>query len=259
MNRGLYTSAIGMMTQMQNMDIVTNNIANVDTTGFKKDMSVVQSFSEEMMKILDDPSNQTRLIKRNNNIGTVSLGNFVTEVSTDFATGAMEKTEGTYDLAIDGEGFFVIETTEKDGTVKEKYTRDGSFTLNQNNELMTKEGNYVLGENGRIVIPNGTVSISENGNIYSNGEYVDKIKMVDFENKETLRKYGDNLYNKIDETIEKPFTGTLLQSHIETSNVNVVNEMVKMINISRVYELNQKMVQTHDNTLEKAVTELARK
>ncbi len=256
MNRGLYTSAIGMMTQMNNMDVITNNIANVDNTGFKKDTTVVQSFSEELMKRLNDP--EQGLIKRDNNIGKVSLGNFVTEVSTDFSVGSMEETGGTYDLAIDGDGFFAIETVN-DGNIVEKYTRDGSFTVNSNNELMTKEGNYVLGENGRIVIPNGNITISENGNIYSNGEFVDKLKIVDFENKESLRKYGDNLYNKIEESVEKPFTGTIIQKHVETSNVNAIDEMVKMITVSRAYELNQKMVQAHDSVLGKAVNDIARK
>ncbi|WP_317366670.1 flagellar basal-body rod protein FlgF [uncultured Tyzzerella sp.] len=256
MNRGLYTSAIGMMTQMNNLDVITNNIANVDNTGFKKDMNVVQSFSEELMKRFNDP--EESLVKVDNNIGSVSLGNFVAEVNTDFSTGSMKKTGGTYDLAINGDGFFAIETMDN-GNIVEKYTRDGSFTVNSNNELMTKEGNYVLGENGRIVIPNGKITISENGNIYSNNEFVDKLKIVDFENKETLRKYGDNLYNKIDESVEKPFTGTILQSQIEMSNVNAVQEMVKMIAVSRAYELNQKMVQSHDAILGRAVNDIAKK
>lgn len=259
MNRSLYTSAIGMMTQMNNMDVITNNMANVDNAGFKKDTTVVQSFSEEFMKKFDDPTKS--LIKRNTseNIGKVSLGNFVTEVSTDFSTASFEKTGGTYDLAINGAGFFVVETVNKEGETTEKYTRDGSFTVNANNELMTTDGSYVLGENGRIVIPNGNVTISENGYIYSNGEFVDKLKLVDFENKESLRKYGNNLYDRIEETEEKPFNGIIIQNHIENSNVNIVDEMVKMINVSRIYELNQKMIQTHDTVLGKAVNDIARK
>lgn len=257
MIRGLYTSAIGMMTQMNKMDVVTNNIANVDNTGFKQDTTVVQSFSEEMMKIFNDP--QTKLIKQNNDIGKVTLGNFITEVSTNFSSGSMKETGGTYDLAIDGDGFFVIEDIDKNGAVTERYTRDGSFTVDANGTLVTKDGKYVLGDNGRIVIPNGEISISENGYIYANGEFVDRLKLVDFENKESLRKYGDNLYNKIDETQEKPFTSTIIQSHLETSNVNIVDEMVNLINVSRVYEVNSKMIQSHDTVLGKAVNDLGRK
>ncbi|MDE6181578.1 MAG: flagellar basal-body rod protein FlgF [Eubacteriales bacterium] len=257
MIRGLYTSAIGMITQMNKMDTITNNIANVDTTGFKEDNAVVQSFSENMMKIFDDP--EQKLIKRDNNIGKVSLGNFVTEVYTDFSNGSIKETTGTYDFAIDGEGFFAIECLEKDGSTIERYTRDGSFTLNSNRELITKEGNYVLGDNGRITIPNGEVSISENGYIYVDGEFVDRLKLVNFENLESLRKYGDNLYDRIDETVEKPFNSRLIQGHLEGANVNIVDEMVRLINVSRIYEVNSNMIKSHDNVMGKAVNELGKK
>ena len=257
MIRGLYTSAIGMITQMNKMDTITNNIANVDTTGFKEDNAVVQSFSEEMMKILDDP--ERRLIKRNNDIGKVTLGNFITEVYTDFANASIKETTGTYDFAIEGEGFFAIEHLDKKGNSTEKYTRDGSFTVNQYGELVTKNGHYVLGDNGRITIPNGQVSISENGYIYANGEFVDRLKLVNFENLDTLRKYGSNLYDKIDDTIEKPFNAKVMQGHLEGANVNVVDEMVKLINVSRIYEVNSNMIQSHDSVIGKAVNDLGRK
>lgn len=257
MIRGLYTSAIGMITQMNKMDTVTNNIANVDNTAFKQDNAIVQSFSEQMMRIFDDP--EKRLVKQNNEIGKVTLGNFITDIYTNFSTGSIKETGGAYDLAIEGNGFFAIEFADKNGNVSEKYTRDGSFTLNSKGELVTKEGNYVLGDNGRIIIPSGNISISENGYIYANGEFVDRIKLVDFENKETLRKYGHNLYSKIDETKVKPFKARIIQNHLESSNVNVVDEMVKLINVSRIYEVNAKMVETHDSILGKAVNELGRK
>lgn len=254
MIRGLYTSAIGMITQMNNMDTITNNIANVDTTAFKEDKAIVQSFSEKMMKIFDNP--EQKLIKRNNNVGKVTLGNFITEVYTDFSNGSFKETSGKYDFAIEGEGFFAIECV--DGNI-ERYTRDGSFTVNSNGELVTKEGNYVLGDNGRIIIPNGEISISENGYIYANGEFVDRLKLVNFENLDTLRKYGDNLYDKIDETIEKPFNAKIIQGHLEGGNVNIVDEMVKLINVSRIYEVNSNMIQSHDTVIGKAVNELGKK
>lgn len=257
MIRGLYTSAIGMMTQMNKMDIVTNNIANVDNTSFKEDIAVVQSFSEKLMKKFDDP--EYRLIKQDNTIGKVTLGNFISSVHTNFNSGSLNETGGAYDLAIEGDGFFSIEHIKEDGSISEKYTRDGSFSINGNSELVTKDGAYVLGENGRILIPNGEIFISENGYVYSNGEFVDKIKIIDFENKDSLRKFGDNLYDKIDETVEKPFGGKILQRFLESSNINIVDEMVKMINISRVYEINQKAIQTHDSTLAKAVNEIAKR
>ncbi len=257
MIRGLYTSAVGMMTQMQKMDVVSNNIANADTTGFKKDTVVVRSFSEELAKRLDDP--KYRLIKFNQGIGNMSLGVFVDEVYTDFSTGAMEETNGSLDFAISGDGFFAVSVTDRNGETTEKYTRDGSFTLDAENNLRTTEGNYVVGEGGNINIPNGIITVDENGNVYSNNEFVDRIKLVDFANKESLRKAGDNLYETIDESEQLDFTGRVIQGRVESSNVNPVQEMVKMISLARNYEANQKMIQTHDTTLNRAVNDIGRK
>ncbi len=257
MIRGLYTSATGMITQMRKMDVVSNNLANADTTGFKKDSTITQSFSSELAKRLDDP--KYRLIKHNTGIGEMSLGVFVDEVYTDFSTGSFKATEAPLDVAINGEGFFVISVTDNQGETTEKYTRDGGFTLDANNTLVTKDGYKVMGEKGEINIPNGVITIDEKGNIYSNDELIDKLSIVDFENKESLRKYGDNLYDTIDETVTKDFEGTVIQSRLETSNVNTVSEMVKMITLSRNYEANQKMIQTHDSTLGRTVGELGKK
>lgn len=257
MIRGLYTSAVGMMTQMQKMDVVSNNIANSDTTGFKKDTTVVRSFSEELTKRLDDP--KYRLIKFNQGIGNMSLGVFVDEVYTDFSTGSFKETGGSLDCAISGDGFFAVNVTDQNGQTTEKYTRDGSFTLDINNNLRTTEGNYVVGEGGNITVPNGVITIDSKGNIYSNNEFVDKLKIVDFSNKESLRKVGDNLYETIDESNQTDFTGNIVQGRLESSNVNPVQEMVKMISLARNYEANQKMVQTHDSTLSRAVNDIGKK
>lgn len=258
MIRGLYTSAIGMMTQMQKMDVVSNNIANTDTTGFKKDTAVVRSFSEELSKRLDDP--KYRLIKFNSGIGEMSLGVFVDQVYTDFSSGTYEETNGNLDCAIDGEGFFVINAVDANGNAVERYTRDGAFTLDAENNLRTSEGNYVVGEGGaNINIPNGIIDIRKDGGIYSNDEFVDRIRIVDFTNKETLRKVGDNLYEAVQESQQQDFTGNIVSGRLEGSNVNPVQEMVKMIALARNYEANQKMVQTHDSTLNRAVNDIARK
>lgn len=256
MIRGIYTSAIGMMTQMNKMDTITNNIANIDTNAFKQDEAIIQSFSDKFMKILNDGES---LVKRNNRIGKVSLGNFVTEVSTNFAKGHIKETSGKFDFAISGDGFFAVQFN-KDGQTSEKYTRDGAFTLNAKNELVTKDGYNVLSESGNpITVPNGNFSIDETGKVFSNGALVDKLKLVDFEDYKTIRKYGHNLYDKTNETTEKPFNSSIISGHIETSNVNAVEEMVKMINVSRIYEVNSNMIQTHDSALGKAVNEIARK
>lgn len=253
MNRGLYTAAVGMITQMNRMDIVTNNIANANTTAFKKDIDITQSFSDELMYRLNDSNSS---LNTNKSIGSVSLGNFVSEVYTDFSAGSLEQTENPYDLAISGSGFFTISYTLENGETSEKYTRDGSFTLNNEGFLVTTEGYKVLGENGEINIPNGIVTISENGYIYCDGEYVDRLKLTDVENTESLRKIGDNIYSSTDETVLTQFNGSIMQNYLEGSNVNIVEEMVEIISLSRVYEANAKMIETEDSILQKAVSQI---
>lgn len=256
MIRGLYTSAVGMMTQMNLMDVVSNNIANADTTGFKKDTVVTQSFSEELAKRLDDP--KYKLIKHYNNVGDMSLGVFVNSVHTDFTSGSMKQTEGTLDFALDSEGFFSV-SVDGGAEPAEKYTRDGSFTITPAGRLVTKDGYSVMGQNGEIIIPDGEISMTTAGSIYVDGEYIDTLKLVDIENKDSLRKFGDNLYDIIEESVVVPYTGRVLQNYLEESNINPVEEMVKMITLSRVYEANQKLIIAQDDSLQKAVTEIARK
>ncbi len=246
-----------MMTQMQKMDVVSNNLANTDTTGFKSDTAVVRSFSEELAKRLDDP--KYKLIKFNRGIGNMSLGVFVDEVSTDFSDGALKEVGGDLNCAVSGDGFFAVNVIDENGQTVERYTRDGCFTLDVQNNLRTTEGNYVVGENGNINLPNGIITIDEEGNIYSNNVFVDRLRMVDFNNKESLRKVGDNLYETTDESQPQDFNGRILQGWLEGSNVNPVQEMVKMISLARNYEANQKMIQTHDSTLGRAVNDIGKK
>ncbi len=257
MIRGLYTSALGMMTQMNKMDVVTNNLANVDTAAYKKDGTIIQSFSDELAKRLDDP--KFNVIQYNPGIGKLRPGVFVEEIYTDFTKGAYKPTENKTDLALSGDGFFAIQAKDKDGKDVEKYTRDGSFKIDFDGTLKTSEGNTVLGKNGPIVVTNGDITVGASGGVYSKGELVDSLKIVDFENKNTLRKDANNLYNKIDSTVEKPYSGDVLQGYIEGSNVNTVREMVDMIALSRNYESNQKVLQAQDESLSKALTEIARK
>ena len=257
MINGLYTSAIGMISQMKKIDVVTNNIANANTIGFKKDNTIIQSFSEQLLKRFDGSLKKTGKVV--DEIGKVSYGNFISQVYTDFSNGSLTRTDGIYDIAIDGNGFFSVKFINENNEVVEKYTRDGSFTLNNERKLVTKDGYLVLGENGEITIPDGEFSISSDGSIYCEGEFIDKLKLQNISNTETLRKFGDNLYDATDETEFSGFNGTILQNYLENSNINIVSEMVDMINISRIYEANSKMIHTYDSVLQKAVSEIANK
>ena len=245
-----------MTTQMKRMDVVANNVANVNTTGYKKDSVATQSFSEEFMKRLDDPG--LRLFAHAVNIGKITSGVFVDTVFTNYASGSVNATGNSLDLAIAGEGFFAVETAGKNGSVSEKYTRNGEFTL-ANGRLVTRDGGSVIGQNGAITIPEGDISIDEGGNIFSNGEYVDKLKMVDFEDKSTLRSVRDTMFETTADSVFKNASGIVKQGALESSNVNSAREMVDMITVNRAYEANQRAILTIDSTLQRTVNDLANK
>ncbi len=250
MVRGLYTAYTGMINQQARLDVITNNLANASTVGFKKEGSTSQSFdSVYTIKVKDGSEAYI-----NRNIGAESLGVKIGETYTDHSQGSFKTTGGTYDVALDGAGFFAIEFLSKNGVETVRYTRDGSFTVNNQGVLVTEDGDYVLGQKGHITIPEGAeVVIDELGNIYADGELVDSFKLTDFEDYNYLKKYGENLYTAIDGAKEKAAVCRVNQGYLEMSNINVVSEMVEMINISRAYESNQKVIQTIDSTLEKAV------
>lgn len=258
MIRALYTSATGMLSQQKRMDTITNNIANVNTTGFKKDAVTKRAFDEELTRRLNDKT-QLEGEKLAKKIGTMSLGTYTDQVYTDYTIGTVEQTDNELDLALDGQGFFAVNFVDKEGNTTQKYTRDGSFTVGSNGILMTKDGYNVLGENGNIELPSGYIMINELGEVYVDSQYIDKLKVVDFENKDSLRKFGDNLIDVTEDTKETVYSGKIMQGFKEGSNVNSVQEMVNMIASMRAYEVNQKLVQIHDATLGKAVNEIGTK
>jgi len=244
-----------MITQMKRMDVVSNNVANVNSTGYKRDGVATQSFAEEFIKRLNDPGLQMYggAVK----LGKITSGVFVDTVFTNFASGSVNATGNALDLALMGDGFFAVEINTGSG-VSEKYTRNGEFTL-ADGRLVTRDGAAVLGQNGAVTIPEGDITIDESGNIYSNGDYVDTLKLVDFEDRSTLRSIRDTMYETTADSVFKDASGTVCQSALESSNVNSAREMVDMITVNRAYEANQRSILTIDATLARTVNDLANK
>jgi len=254
MIRGIYTSALGMITNMQRLDVVSQNMANVNTTGFKRDHVVSHEFSDVLISRMNDPG--LRMF-RSWPIGHVNPGVFIDDVFTAFTQGGLQQTGNTLDLALSGQGFFTVSLNGE-----EYYTRDGAFTMS-NGFMLTQSGARVQGENGDIQLPDGYIVIDEQGRIYVNDEYVDTLKFANFtrDGLHSLRKMHDNLYRASEFTPGEdiPFEGLVLQGYLEGSNVNIVQEMVQMITISRSYETNARMITVQDGTLQKAVNEIARR
>ncbi len=274
MNRSLYIGGLGMMTQMKSMDVVSNNIANVNTTGYKQDSVATRSFDEEFLKRINDNNTNNNAgaslnppfypnLGKNINppkIGNLNLGLTVDEVFTKFGNGGLQQTANNLDLALDGDGFFAVQKLDANGEATEMYTRDGSFTVDNLNRLMTKDGHFVLGQDGTITLSsNAPPIIDEDGAIIENGTVVDTIKIITVENKDYFRKFGENLYSTLDGAEIVQSNALVRQGYVESSNVNSAREMVNLINISRLYEANQKVVTTSDTLLGKAVNDIARR
>ena len=254
MVKGLYTAYTGMLNQQNKMDVISNNLANAAVAGYKKEGSTSQSFDTVLAYKIRDRS----IGVHTQRIGSMNLGVKIGENYTDYGQGPFKNTDNTYDLAISGNGFFCVQFTNKAGVTSTKYTRDGSFTLNVNGYLVTKDGDYVLDNNGnRIRLdPLSTSSIDENGNIFQNDRAVARIGLRDFEDYNYLEHYGENYYQPVNGYRFKNADGQIIEGYLEASNVQVVQEMVEMISVTRTYESNQKVIQTIDSTLDKAVNQL---
>lgn len=258
MLRGLYTAYTGMLNEQYRMDIMSNNLANADTVGFKKEGSTSQAYSEVMAVKIKDTTENLNTPKR---LGNMSLGVKIGETYTDFSQGSLRDTGNTYDLALSGDGFFNIEFTNKAGETSTKYTRAGSFVLTTDGYLTTKDGDYVLGQNGRIQLSTtaGNTVIDENGNIYQDNQLVAKIKITEFEDTNYLTHYGESMWDAKEGAVANDATDVKVhQGYLEMSNISVVTEMVNMISIQRQYEANQKLITTYDESLDKSVNQVGR-
>lgn len=256
MVRGLFTAYTGMNNEQKRLDVLSNNLANAATVGYKSEGTTNQSFD----KMLAIKVNDSSVLGIDEPIGQLSLGAKIGEVYTDYSQGALRETGNTFDIGIEGNGFFAVNVKNKDGESTTMYTRDGSFKMTSEGLIVDTEGNQLIGSGGYIQVPQGAsnVVIDASGNLYADGEYIDTIQLVDFEDYDYLSKFGTNLYQAVDGAQTKDATGLIHQGYTEQSNVNSVSEMVKMISITRAYEANQKVLQAFDSTLEKSCNQIGR-
>ena len=254
MVRGLYTAWTGLYNEQKRLDVIANNIANSATTGYKQEGVTSQSFDDMLaIKVRDYSVNQSEVI------GTMPLGVKVGEVFTNYGQGSVRVTGNTYDLAIDGSGFFKMRVTDTLGNDHIRYTRAGNFTITQEGYVTDADGNHLQSEAGDLIVPtDAEIVFDKDGTVYANGEAIDKITITDFEDYNYLKKFADTMYEPVDGATETEAAGAILQGCLEQSNVNVVKEMTQMIAITRAYEANQKIVQTMDSTLDQAVNSVGR-
>jgi flagellar basal-body rod protein FlgG len=277
----MYTAASGMVVQMHRLDAVSNNLANVDLTGYKRDTAVFKAFPEMLLSRLNDDGIYTIPIGSIDTgplVGRVGTGVELNEVFTVFTQGSLKETENPFDLALEGEGFLAVQTP-----AGERYTRNGSFLLNEESWLVTKEGERVLGENGPIRIKKNNFIIDQDGVVWQNGtfagdegrlvsleenewenlERVDRLKIVRFERPRYLHKMGNSFWEGNRESGEAAIADgearpRVRQGFLEGANVNAVIEMVEMIEVHRAYEANSRMIQTEDAVMGRLINEAAK-
>ena len=265
MVKGLYTAYTGMMNEQNRMDVLTNNLANVNTTGYKKEGATSQAFSDMLAYKIKDLSDAPNTARR---LGIMNMGVKIGEGYTDYTDGPMKNTGNTYDLALEGDGFFAVDYTNKATNIERTdanqqttmYTRDGNFTLDTNGNLVTHDGDYVLDTNGNHITlnPNLTSQINTRGQIIQDGNVVATIQVANFEDYNYLAHYGENYFQPVDGATQTASTATVNAGFLEQSNVSAVDEMVSIIAVQRNYDANQKMIQTEDDTMKTAVTDVGR-
>jgi len=232
------------------METITNNIANVETTGFKKEFLIAHSHNEVMLRRVNDMSQRTW---RGNLVGPLNLGTQTDHLHIDFTQGALEGTERSTDLALVGDGFFVVQTG-----AGERYTKTGHFYINDTGYLTDVEGNELLGNNGPIYVGGLNFRVDQFGNVFTDAGFSDTIRVVSFDDNSTLRRQGANLYFATVPPLAEANPYSIAQGFLETSNVDVGREMVDMLAMYRTYELNQRMVTMIDETLGRAVNDIGR-
>lgn len=257
MLKGLYTAYTGMIHEQHRMDVMTNNLANANTIGFKKEGATSQSFDSVLAYKIKDTSQAGNLPKK---LGNMSLGVKIGENYVDYSEGPIKETGNVLDMALSDRGFFTVEYTNKAGETSTMYTRDGNFTMTSQGYLVTQDGDFVLGDNGRRIRldTNLEIGIDRMGNIYQDGELVSTLQITDFEDYNYLERFGENYFQPVDGATEIDADTEVHSGYLELANMSVVTEMVNMIAIQRHYDANQKVITTYDDTLDDAVNQTGR-
>lgn len=221
MDNAIFVGLSRQQTLQRELDVVSNNVANQDTAGFKVESLMLR---EEPRKIAKAPGQ-----------GAINFA-YDDGVARDFAQGTLRQTGGTFDMAIEGKGaFFKIQTPQG-----ELYTRDGRFSLRQDGTLVTAEDDQVLDDSGSPITidpAKGPVTIAQDGGLSQDGKAVGKVGVVTFDDLTSLQKAGDNLLRNVSNQTATPATAVKVrQGMLENSNVNGVAEISRMIEITRAYE-----------------------
>ena len=277
MFRGFHTVASGMIAQQRRTELLTNNMANANTPGYKADQSTIRSFPEMLMSSIGSskiPTETSIYGKYVNGVGAMSTGIYMQETIPLLQQGQLQETGLNTDIALMDGSLPVDEETGQTGAVfyrlehpneGEAYTRNGSFTMDPSGFLTSPEGLYVLDSNGaRIQLSNDDFRVTGDGQVYVNDQPVAQIGVSFAAQPETLMKQDNGLFRTADGTNLPSAYNTanvnfsMQQGSIERSNVDTARTMTDMLTAYRAFEANQKILQAYDQSMQKAVNEIGR-
>lgn len=239
MDSGYYAACTALVSRMQALDTIANNLANASTTGYRNEQNVFSSVLASKGGAADTALNQAI-----NNYGIMS------GTTLDQSQGALQKTGNDLDLGIEGKGYFVVQTAN--GV---EYTRNGAFQVSSKGQLVTSHGDTVLGDKGPITILPGAVSISADGTISSNGALSGKLKVVDFPAGTQLTSAGDTYYSAPANTAIAAKNPGVRQGMLESSNVNPIASMVELVTAQRAAEMMQRALNMFNSEIDKTATQ----
>jgi flagellar basal-body rod protein FlgF len=239
MDSGYYAACTALVSRTEALDTIANNLANASTVGYRAQRNVFSSVLAEANSASDSPLNQAM-----NSFGVLS------GTTLDQSQGAMQKTGNNLDVAIQGSGYFVVQTPN--GPM---YTRNGGFQVSAKGQLITSSGDPVMGSSGTITLPPGEVSISADGTISSKGAVAGKLKVVQFAPGTTLTSAGETYYSAPPKSEIPATDSTVKQGMLESSNVNPVTSMVELITAQRSAEMMQRALSMFNSEMDKTATQ----
>ncbi len=240
MVKGFYTAGSGMLSSARKLDIIGSNIANTRTAGYKREGVITSAFRDKLVVKIDGLSDPAV-----SNLGNVNPGQFIDSTYIDFEQGALNKTDNPLDLAIEGKGFFTLQTNA--GAM---YTRNGSFSIDADGYVTNANGGRLMGTNGPVNTGGAGFTVDENGGVYISERRINTLAIYSPANPETMVKQSEGLLTGGGARL--PFTGNVRQGYTETSNVSMIKEMMEMISSQRSFQSNSQVVKIIDETLDKA-------
>lgn len=267
--KGFYTATAGMLSQQRRTDMLTNNIANANTPGFKEDQGVIRAFPEMLLQRIEEQQKGKTVTRSQENIGSLNTGVYLQETVPNFVQGDLQQTDYQTDLALlqtnlpdqNGGLFFVVQSSEDNLS----YTRNGNFSVDPAGFLTTNNGEYVLNINNEpINVGSEEFKVDNQGNVMVNGEVTGQLNIAYADSMETIIKTGNGLYQTengepLPSTIENGEASyEIKQGFVERSNVNMSQTMTELLTAYRTFEANQKVMQAYDRSMEKAANEIGK-